>query len=180
VFRADARAAAADLRFAESQRIETFGCHDAELAWLGGELLLLLSEDRAPHGTRIESKLLRWDAPSRAFALLQRIPTDGAHAAKLFEGPDGADYCFIANFGDRLGARYASRSTLWRRARRPAAQAQPFELVAEVESQGATDAEHFVIAGRHFVALANEGDVQAGLHQRSSVYELLVVEREEL
>jgi hypothetical protein len=34
--------------------------------------------------------------------------------------------------------------------------------------------------GGTFVALANEGDVQAGLHQRSSVYELLVVEREEL
>ncbi len=117
VFRADARAAAADLRFAESQRIETFGCHGAELAWLGAELLLLLSEDRAPHGTRIESTLLRWDAPSRVFALLQRIPTDGAHAAMLFEGPDGADYCFIANLSDRLGARYASRSTIWRRAR---------------------------------------------------------------
>lgn len=53
-----------------------------------------------------------------------------------------------------------------------------FELVAEVDSQGATDAEHFVMTSarghvRHFVALANEGDIGARLHQRSVIYELL-------
>ncbi len=46
----------------------------------------------------------------------------------------------------------------------------------QVESYGATDAEHFKIGDRHFVVLANEGDIQQRLYQRSVVYELSVVE----
>jgi EPTP domain len=172
VFRADARSPAADLRFAESQTIDTNGCHDVELQRVGGELFLFLSEDRSPTGTRIESSLLAWDASTSKFVVHQRIPTDGAHGAKLFEGPDGNAYLFVANFGDRLGGRYASRSALWRQPAR--GRHQQFEFVADVPSQGATDAEHFVFAGRHFLAVANEGDIGARLHQRSAIYEVEV------
>jgi hypothetical protein len=177
VFLGDARAGGAALRFTESpQRLDTHGCHDVELAWVGGELLLFLSEDRSPTSTRIASSLLAWDAAARAFVPRQRIPTDGAHGARLFEGPDGAPHLFVANFGDRLGKRVEARSALWRRrgaARQPRGAAASFELVAEVPSFGATDAEHFTIDGRHFIALANEGDIGSRRHQRSVIYELL-------
>ena len=50
-----------------------------------------------------------------------------------------------------------------------------------MDSQGATDAEHFVMTStrghvRHFVALANEGDIGARTHQRSVIYELLTLD----
>ncbi len=82
-------------------------------------------------------------------------------------------YLFVANFGDRLGKRYASKSQLWRQTRK----GDQFRLAAEVPSHGATDAEHFVISGRHFLALANEGDVGNRLHQRSEIFELAEVDR---
>ena len=172
VFAADARAGSLD--FSERQRIDTHGAHDADVAEAGGELFLFLSEDRSEASSRVDSSLHVWDREARRFRLFQAIPTDGAHAAEIFEGPDGAAYVMIANFGDRLGKRYAAKSTLWRQPHRGA----QFELAAEVDSQGATDAEHFVVAtargrARHFVALANEGDIGARAHQRSVVYELL-------
>ena len=174
VFRADARAAGADVRFVEAQTVATNGAHDAELASAGGELWLFFSEDRGNGGPLVDSSLLRWSADADGFVLHQRLPGDGAHGARLFEGPDGgAAYLFVANFGDRHGERYAARSALWRqRSRGPH---EPFERVAEVASFGATDAEHFVLGGRHFIALANEGDIRNRLHQRSVVYELEVL-----
>jgi hypothetical protein len=104
VFTADARSRAHHLRFAALERqpvIDTNGCHDVELARVGGgergeQLLLFLSEDRSPTGSRVESSLLVWDPNFRKFELHQRIPTDGAHGARLFEGPDGAAYVVAA------------------------------------------------------------------------------------
>ena len=160
------------LRFEELQRLDTYGCHDADFARIGGRDLLFLSEDRSPASATIESSLLEFSAASGCFELLQKIPTDGAHAAELFEGPGGRAFLFVANFGDRFGQRYASRSSLWRG--HVALVRGAFERMAEVESFGATDAEHFVMHGHHFVALANEGDIQRRLHQTSVVYEVVV------
>ena len=68
-----------------------------------------------------------------------------------------------------MGGRYAARSSVWRA---PGAGAQ-FELVAEVETQGATDVEHFVVDGRHYVAFAEEGNLRARMFQRSFIYQIL-------
>jgi hypothetical protein len=181
IFKADARSIGPEIRFSESQRIDTQGAHDAELAAVGGELFLFFSEDRDAKGPEVQSTLLVWDRETHSFVTHQRIPTDGAHGARMFNGPDGAAYLMIANFGDRLGKRYASKSTLWRQRERERVSSQTsasgipiFEQVAEVASFGATDAEHFVIDGRHFIALANEGHIQTRLHQRSVIYEVIV------
>lgn len=162
----------------EVQRIDTHGAHDVEVATLlGGVHLLFLSEDRSAEDSRIDSALLEW--VGGAYRVVQRVPTDGAHAAELFEGPDGDAFLAVACFGDRLGGRTAARSGVWRRQQGigdPSAGVPPprFELVADVDSWGATDFEHFVYRGRHFLALSNEGDVGTRAHQTSVVYELVL------
>jgi len=173
VFAADATVEPLD--FVERQRIPTFGAHDADVAIAAGQLFLFLSEDRSEGSSQIHSSLMTWNGGSEGWEVIQKLPGDGAHAAEIFQGPDGAAYVFVANFGDRLNRRMASRSTLWRQPRLGA----PFEQVADVASQGATDAEHFVLNGRHFVALSNEGDIGSRLHQTSVVYELIVEAVEE-
>jgi len=108
------------------------------------------------------------------FELVQEIPTDGAEAAGMFEGPDGQAYLIVANYGDRSAKRYLSKSTLWRQVSFNTEGQLHFEQVAEVESFGATAVEHFVWRGRHYVALSNEGDVPNRLHQSSVIYMLNV------
>ena len=172
VFVADALAGAA-LDFREVQKLETRGAHDAELAVLHGTLYLFFAEDRDATTPRIESSLLSWGVETQSFSLVQRIGTDGAHGAKMFVGPDGSAYIMIANFGDRHGARYSARSELWRKQRDDVV----FSRFDAVDSQGATDVEHFVLQGRHFIALANEGDIGKRALQTSYVYELFVDDR---
>lgn len=169
VFIADARGVGAGaLAIKETQQIPTRGAHDAELALLDGALYLFFAEDRDDASPRIESSVLVWVPAKRAFEPLQTIPTDGAHGGKFFVGPDGAAYLAIANFGDRHGQRYEARSEVWRKGRGDAR----FALFAGVDTHGATDVEHFVLAGRHFLAFANEGDIGKRLHQTSVVYEV--------
>jgi len=172
VFKADARSSGTQVKFTEAQRIETQGAHDAEVQRVGGELFLFFSEDRSAHGPKVSSSLLIWSSQELKFIVHQRIATDGAHGARLFEGPDGAAYLMIANFGDRLGEKYKSSSTLFRQTIQGLS--GKFEQVAQVTSFGATDAEHFVINDQHFIALSNEGDLQKRRHQYSKVYELRV------
>ena len=167
-----------DLQFVEHQRIITHGCHDAEIGQFKTGTFVFLSEDRSDSSSTIDSSLLVFNPSTRLFQLHQRIPSDGAHAAELFEGPDGAVYLFIANFGDRLGQRYASFSTLWRQESSSGGGGQgQFIQIDQVASQGATDVEHFVLqGGRHFLGLSNEGDVGNRKHQLSVFYELVKVE----
>ena len=108
---------------------------------------------------------------SNSFLVHQKIPTDGAHASELFQGPDNAVYLFIANFGDRLGKRYISKSTLWRQDS-TSINGQFFK-VDSVKSFGATDIEHFVLNNRHFLGLSNEGDIGNRLYQKSIFYEIV-------
>jgi hypothetical protein len=51
-----------------------------------------------------------------------------------------------------------------------------FAKVAEVQTQGATDVEHFVLEGgkKHYLAFSNEGDIGKRTHQVSHIYELAV------
>ena len=166
-----------DLQFVEHQRIITHGCHDAEIGQFKTGTFVFLSEDRSDSSSTIDSSLLVFNPSTRLFQLHQRIPSDGAHAAELFEGPDGAVYLFIANFGDRLGQRYASFSTLWRQESSSGGGQGQFIQIDQVASQGATDVEHFVLqGGRHFLGLSNEGDVGNRKHQLSVFYELVKVE----
>jgi len=169
-----------DLHFTEHQRIVTHGCHDAEVGQFKTGTFVFLSEDRSDSSSTIDSSLLVYNPSTQFFQLHQRIPSDGAHAAELFEGPDGAVYLFIANFGDRLGQRYASFSTLWRQESSTISGGQgQFIQIDQVASEGATDVEHFVLRGRHFLGLSNEGDVGNRKHQLSVFYELVKVEEEE-
>ena len=99
VFAADARgggAGAGGLDFKERQRLDTHGAHDADVAVVGGELFLFLSEDRSDASSRIDSSLLAWDREARRFRPFQKFPTDGAHAAEIFQGPDNAAYVMVS------------------------------------------------------------------------------------
>ena len=51
-----------------------------------------------------------WQAPGLGFVPVQRVPTDGAHGAELFRTASGSVWLAVANFGDRLGQRYAAES----------------------------------------------------------------------
>jgi hypothetical protein len=187
VFAADARVSGALLTFEEVQSIDTYGCHDAEIATFADSVYLFLSEDRSDTSSTIFSSLWRYHTSSSRFELAQRIPTDGAHAAELFLGPNATAFLAIANFGDRLGERFKSTSTLWRReenadefsvdettgmtVHRPAS--RKFVQVATMPSQGATDMEYFEMNSRHFVALSNEGNIRKRTHQTSVIYEIV-------
>ena len=163
-----------NLSFREYQQFETNGCHDVEVGKFNSGTFVFLSEDRIESTSKIESSLLIFDPLSNSFKTHQKIPTDGAHAAELFQGPDNAVYLFIANFGDRLGKRYLSKSTLWRQD--STSLNGQFFKVDSVISYGATDVEHFVINNRHFLGLSNEGDIGNRLYQKSIFYELVVIE----
>ena len=106
VFAADARgggAGAGGLDFKERQRLDTHGAHDADVAVVGGEqLFLFLSEDRSDASSRIDSSLLTWDREARRFRPFQKIPTDGAHAAEIFQGPDNAAYVMVSVRATRM------------------------------------------------------------------------------
>ena len=136
---------------------------------IAGEDFLFLSEDRDTKSPRIASRLLTFNTTTNRFEVFQSIPTDGAHAAELFEGPGGKAYLAIANFGDRLGKRYASDSSVWEFDE----QKRQFKQIATVPTQGATDWEHFSMQGRHYLVVSNEGDVSNGKFQISHAYELM-------
>jgi hypothetical protein len=161
--------AAAPLAWALHQRIPTHGAHDAELATLAGVTYLFLAEDRSDASTRVTSALLALQPATGLFEEVQRLPTDGAQGGALFLGPAGQPCLAVANFGDRLGGRYAARSQLWCRS---ASASGAFERAAEVRTQGATDVEHWVWRGRHYLAIAEEGDLSRRAWQRSFIYEL--------
>ena len=50
-----------------------------------------------------------------------------------------------------------------------------FVLHEEIATFGATDVEHFVIDGRHFIAIANEGDLGQACWQGCSTRHLALV-----
>jgi hypothetical protein len=164
---------AADLQFELIAHLSGFGAHGAEVLFDkdSGSYLLFFAEDRGPQGPHVNSSVwaINLDRETAATTLHSSIPSDGAHGASLFTGPDGATYIFCANFGDRLGNRVDSLSQLWRRRKNGS---KVWDLVESVRSHGATDSEHFVWKGRHFLALANEGDIGKRLHQKSVIYEL--------
>jgi hypothetical protein len=70
--------------FTELQRFETHGAHDAEMIVFDKELFLFFSEDRDIVSTLLRSQLLVFDPRIDRFVVVQRLTTDGAHAAELF------------------------------------------------------------------------------------------------
>jgi hypothetical protein len=158
--------------FSLLQEIETFGCHDAAYAMVGGQHLVLLAQDRSSRSPRINSTILVFNATTQLFDVLQSISTHGAHGGVIFEGPDRRAYVFVANFGDRKKKKYKAMSTLWQQD--GAGATAPFLKVAEVLTYGATSAAWFMHAGRHFLAVASEGDLHALEHQGSGLYELII------
>eukprot|EP00667_Euglena_gracilis_P010937 EG_transcript_11151 len=155
-------------QFRPFQEIEACAPHDVAFGEVAGELALLLAEDRNATTPRITSQVFLFDPRRRQFAPLQTLPTDGAHGARVFTDRMGQAWLAVANFGDRLGKRYAANSSLWRYA---AADGR-FRKAADVPTQGATDWEHFRINGLDFVAVSNEGDLSHNLHQQSVIYYL--------
>eukprot|EP00933_Yihiella_yeosuensis_P007111 TRINITY_DN11201_c0_g1_i2.p1 TRINITY_DN11201_c0_g1~~TRINITY_DN11201_c0_g1_i2.p1 ORF type:complete len:442 (-),score=72.58 TRINITY_DN11201_c0_g1_i2:233-1558(-) len=157
------------------QEIPGFGPHDAEaFTWLHERhswmprSFLFLSEDRDQSTSLVNSQILEFNAETELFEVLQKIPTDGAHGAEFFEGPDKVPWLAVANFGDRHGQRYAAESTIWRFNETD----HKFELEHRVKTHGATDWEHFKIGESHFLAVSNEGDLGNGLHQTSEIYRI--------
>ncbi len=102
--------------------------------------------------------------------MIQSIPTYGAHAAELFE-VSGSLFLAIANFGDRHGKAYSAESTLWMLTR-GGGEGDKFELACNINTQGATDFEHFRIDGVDFLIASNEGDLENNEFQQSVVYRM--------
>ena len=70
------------------------------------------------------------------FVRAQRLPGDGAHGAELFEA-GGTAWLAVANFGDRLGKRYAAESTVSLAPEADAAAPAPAADAMETEGTGA-------------------------------------------
>ena len=161
------------IEFSLLQEIDTFGCHDVSYAEINNAHYVFLAEDRSSKSPRVNSTLLVFNPSTQIFDVLQKFPTHGAHGGKLFRGPDGHAYVMIANFGDRKKKKYKAMSRLWRQQDAASGGGVAlFEKVAEVLSYGATSAEWFVMDGRHYVVLANEGDLSNMAHQVSQVLEV--------
>lgn len=82
-------------------------------------------------------------------------------------------YLFVANFGDRHGGRYTFRSSLWRLDSSVGGSCSEdgsdgsecielptgrFTQIDSVDTFGATDCEHFLFEGEHYLAVSEEGD----------------------
>lgn len=154
--------------FVETQVLRTQGCRDAELGTVGRLVIAYLSEDSNADKTATTSQVCRYNAAAKRFEPMQRLPGDGNHAAELFEGPDGAAFLAVANFGDRDARRHRAQSSVWRYSN----DVKHFLQIATVQTFGATDWEHFVIDGRHFLAVSEEGEVADDEDQVSRIFEL--------
>ena len=129
-----------------------------------------------------------WSNLTNKFVHLQSIPTDGAHAAELFE-MDGNLYLAIANFGDPQAKRYSAMSSIWQwresiiggtmncelthkdispMCRSAVHLPGQFHQIYSVNTFGATDWEHFTFKNFHYLAVSEEGDLQRG--QNSSYF----------
>lgn len=175
------------VHFELHQEIETVGCHDANYAFVRGIHFVFLSQDRNSASPHVNSTLLTFNPATQLFQTLQQMATYGAHGAKVFEGPSGHAYVFVSNFGNRKKKKFKAVSTLWRQntAVVDASNAEEVETartsflfseVAHVRTYGATSAEHFVLHNRHYIAVSSEGDLHGGLHQVSTIYELIELE----
>jgi hypothetical protein len=143
--------------FKQIQTIETSGAHDVEVMGLGdGSLLLFVSEDRNSTTPRIRSGVFRMEPTKteQAFKLVTRLPTDGAHGAKLFVY-DSKIHIAVANFGNRAAEVYDSHSALWVLD----AATNTWGLAAAWPTVGATDIEVAVIDGHTFIGVSEEGDL---------------------
>eukprot|EP01051_Picozoa_sp_SAG22_P014675 SAG22_NODE_1817_length_3516_cov_34.397425_2_plen_208_part_00 len=123
---------------------------------------MLFAEDRSDSTTKVESRIWVLDEAAAGgdgqWVLRQGLLTDGAHGAEHFETVDGVHHIAVANFGDRLGKRYKAQSTIWRCSSSATGTGAggtggQYELVQEVETQGATDCEHFVLDGQDYLAM---------------------------
>jgi hypothetical protein len=148
VFRWSARQRA----FVRAGELPTAGAHHVEAFQVGGEHFFFVANDRDDSTTRVLSPV--YAAPARgAPRLRQEIPTDGAHGAALLRTRRGGRLLLaVANFGDRLGKRYAARSAILARNA-----SGLFHPVQEVDTLGATDWEGFRIGGVDVLAVSNEG-----------------------
>ncbi|EKX41872.1 hypothetical protein GUITHDRAFT_112014 [Guillardia theta CCMP2712] len=159
-----------------------------EFGSFNNQYFLAFSEDRNEHTTQISSSVFRFDPGTESFRFLQSIPTDGAHGCELFTA-QGSFLLAFANFGDRQGKRYKSKSSLWKYHEGDGI----FRLIGEVKTQGATDVKHFTIEvtssipffefhssnvanfnlqNHDFLAISNEGDIQNRRFQVSAIYSI--------
>mmetsp|Transcript_52400 Transcript_52400/g.162635 ORF Transcript_52400/g.162635 Transcript_52400/m.162635 type:complete len:193 (-) Transcript_52400:420-998(-) len=136
-----------------------------EFGSFNNQYFLAFSEDRNEHTTQISSSVFRFDPGTESFRFLQSIPTDGAHGCELFTA-QGSFLLAFANFGDRQGKRYKSKSSLWKYHEGDGI----FRLIGEVKTQGATDVKHFTIENHDFLAISNEGDIQNRRFQVSAIF----------
>jgi glutathionylspermidine synthase len=153
-------------KFEFSQALETYGAHDVEMIIYKNQLFLFISEDRNEKSSMISSSLYIYDR--NQFQLKQVISTDGAHASEYFINIDNDLYLAIANFGDRLNNRYDSLSKIYKWNNL----LNEMIMVAQIQTQGATDFEHFSINNIDYIIVSNEGDISNRLHQKSSLYQL--------
>ena len=117
----------------------------------GGAHRFFIANDRDDRTTRVRSPVYAVSAGGR-FRLIQEIPTDGAHGAALLRTRGGRLLLAIANFGDRLGKRYAADSTVL--ARNASGRFHPIQNIATL---GATDWEAFRMGDHDFFVVSNEG-----------------------
>ena len=119
---------------------------------VGGDHFFFVANDRDDSTTRVLSPV--YAVAGRGLPRLhQEIPTDGAHGAALLRTRRGGRLLLaVANFGDRLGKRYAARSAIL--ARNASGLFHPLQ---EIDTLGATDWEGFRIGGADVLVVSNEG-----------------------
>jgi hypothetical protein len=153
--------------FHRVQLLDTQGAHDVEMIRYQGAIYLFISEDRSDESSSITSGLWRWEQGTilsqngeiaesyDGFVLKNRVNTVGAHAAEFFILDDRL-FLAVANFGDRHHKRIDTDSMIYELVHRD----DGVDVVnaCSVPSHGATDWEYFMLDGKSYLALSNEGD----------------------
>ena len=95
---------AAGSAFESHHELATVGAHGVATLAHAGRQFLFFSNDKDERTTQQESELFEWRGGR--YASVQKIATDGAHAAELFSATDGKAYLAVANLGDRATNKY--------------------------------------------------------------------------
>ena len=148
--------------------LPTIGAHGVAAIRAGDRDYLFFSNDKDERTTLQHSELFQWQ--SGKFVSVQKIKTDGAHAAELFRGLDGKHYLAVANLGDRTANTYRRDSSLYELD--ATADTNPHTLVQSLPTLGATDFKAFEMAGTTFLAVSNEQDDRLGGDVHSTIWAL--------
>lgn len=152
-------------QFEVVQEVETSGAVDWKAFMLDSVVYLAVAN--AYNGTthNIKSRIYRHSAISDQFEALQEVASSGAYDWEAFT-LNGAAYLAVTNYKDD------SNFNLISRVYRYSATTERFELVQEVNTNGALDWQAFTLGGASYLAVAHWKDDSGTYNIESRIYRL--------